>query len=184
MRRNERTELRLVRVMVDVKGGDLGMMTSRGKIDIVPDPVMRRERTDIVPEPVMRILRIDIVSDPVMRIGRIVTAHDPMKRGVYNTAQPTGTKEKTVNLPDRDSIEKRKQGDHTTIGIHHLDRKYWVILYGMVIPNRDPGRWIGIDVQRGIVGTKQTEHGTDMEIGNLVLVPKIHSQGKRLQEVR
>jgi hypothetical protein len=88
MRRNERIELRLVRVMVDVRRDDLDMMMKIGRIDTDPDPEMRIEKTDIVP-------------DPVTRTGRTDIDHDPTKIGVNDTAQPTGTKGETDNLPDR-----------------------------------------------------------------------------------
>ena len=171
---NERIESRLVRVMVDVKEDDLDMMTMRGRIDNVPDPVMRTEidifldlamrigmidiapdplmRTeiiDIAPDPVMRTEMIDIAPDPVMRTGRIGTILDPTMSEVNDTAQSTVTTEKSVNLPDRDSIEKKKDEDHITIAIHPLDQ-IRVNLLGMVIPNPDLGRgrgMIGIDVQ-------------------------------------
>jgi len=123
-RRIERIELRLVRVMVDVKREDLGMVMRIGTIDIVLDPVMRPGRTDI--------------------------DHDPTMRGVNDTAQQTGTIGKIVNLLDRGSIEKKRlDEDHVTIAIHHLDQNR-VNLLGMVNPTQDlgRGRWMNaIDVQ-------------------------------------
>jgi hypothetical protein len=114
MRRNEKIELRLVRVMDDARRENIDTVMRIGRIDIAPDRVMRIERIDIVLDPVMRIGRIGNVPDPEMRTERIDTVHDPeMKtertdidhdptmRGVNDTAQPTGTKGKTDNLPDR-----------------------------------------------------------------------------------
>jgi len=147
MKRIERIELRLVRVLVDVKEDDLDMMTTREKTDIVLDPVMMREKTDIVLDLIMRIGKTDIVPEPVMKTERTDTIHDPMKKGVNDTAQPTVTKGKTANLPDRDSIEKKKYGDHVTKATHHLDQNC-LTLVGMVISNQDLERgMIGIDVQ-------------------------------------
>jgi hypothetical protein len=137
MRWNERIELRLVRVMLGVRRDDLDMMMRIGRIDNVPDPEMRTER-------------IDTVHDPEMKTERTDIDHDPTMRGVNDTAQPTGTIGKTVNLPDRDSTEKTKRGeDHVTIATHHLDQNR-VDLLGMAIPNPDLGKgrgMIGIDVR-------------------------------------
>jgi hypothetical protein len=124
VRRNQRIESRLARVIVGVRRDDLDMMTMRGRIDTVLDPETKTERTD--------------------------TAHDLTRKGVNDTAQQTGMIGKTVNLPDRDSTEigKNDQG-HASTGTHHLDQNR-VNLLGMVIPNPDLGRgrgMIGIDVQ-------------------------------------
>jgi len=163
MRRNDpfikRTKSRLVRAMLDAKEDDL-------------DTVMRIEKTDSV-------------LDPVMKTGRIDNVHDPTTRGVNDTARHIGTIEKTVNLPDQESTEKkRKDEDHITIESHHLDQNR-VNLPGMAILSQDPGReMIEIDVQSGMTGTKETGHGMDMEIGSLALVLKTHSLKRRWQEDR
>lgn len=158
MRRNdpftEKTKSRLVPAMFDVKVDDL--------------------------DTVMRIGMTDSLLDRVMMTGRIDNVHDPTTRGVNDTARHIGTIEKTVNLPDQESIEKkRKDEDHITIESHHLDLNR-VNLLGMVTLSQDPGReMIEIDVQSGMTGTKETGHGMDTEIGSLALVLRIHSLKRR-----
>ena len=133
-RRIERTDLRLVRVMEDVKREELGMMMRIGRIDNGLDPVMRIGRIDIAPNPEMRIGRTDTAHDPEMRKGRANIVHDPTKIGVNDTGQLTVMKGKTVNLPDPDSTEIRTNDqDHASTESHHLDQNQ-VKLLGMVNP--------------------------------------------------
>jgi hypothetical protein len=137
--------------MVDVKREDLDTVMRIRRIDIGLDRVMRIGRIDAVLGPAMRRGKTDTVPDPVMKTGRTDNVQDPMKKEVTDIAQHTETIGKFVNLPDRDSTEKkRKDGDHVTTAIHHLDQNR-VNLLGMVFPNRDLGRgkigMIGIDAQ-------------------------------------